>query len=150
MPPGELLPEGWKGAFLVAYGMGQSIEKAADTAGVGASTVYAHRVRDLAFQAEWNAAKETRRLLRVDKAWDANDALVDDPKHQAHHAAVKLAIDKNDRDTQDEPEGATDHIAEAIDRFTNAVVGLARQAQPTGDLPQPPGGAPAIAPPDAH
>lgn len=100
MPPGIEFPPETRARFLAALALTGHVGKACDHAEVSVATVYRWRQRDDDFRVAWQEIIDSRKELRAQDAWHANDNLVHDPLHKDHHAAVKLAIEKNDPDAR--------------------------------------------------
>lgn len=128
MPAGVEFPPETKQHFLAALeklGKVSGPGGACETIGVSVPIVYTWRHTDPEFAAAWTTALRMHIDTRAEKAWAVVDEILEDTTHKDRLAAAKVAIDRGDTMTV-RTEGADDGIAEAIDRFTQAVIGLAR------------------------
>ena len=94
------LPDGWRGKYLAARALGKTVTEAASLADVSVPTIYRKREIDAEFAADEQQAMDLRREVRNDRAWQANDRLVENDEHPKHFDAVKLAIDKSQPDVK--------------------------------------------------
>lgn len=119
-----------RGKFLAAIGAGKKVQDACELAGVGVATVYNWRRDDADFRAQWLAAVEVKKLIRAEKGWSVVEKIADDANHKDQFGAAKFLVERNDTETRAESEeGDRDGIAEAIDRFTALVAGIAQPAR---------------------